>query len=144
MNWLEMLQQIFQVCIVPLLGILTSYLVVFIKNKTKQLEESTDNELYQKYMRLLSETVTNCVIATNQTYVEALKNKNAFDVDAQREAFNLTYQAVLRILSQDATEFLSNAVGDLDTYIRKMIEAEVNTNKMLKAAPELPATITVG
>lgn len=143
MNWLEILQQIFQVCIVPLLGILTSYLVVFIKNKTKQLEESTDNELYQKYMRLLSETVTNCVIATNQTYVEALKNKNAFDIDAQREAFNLTYQAVLRILSHDATEYLSNAVGDLDTYIRKMIEAEVNTNKMLKTAPELPA-ITVG
>ena len=143
MDWMKLLQEIFQVCIIPLLGVLTTYLVMFIRNKTDQLKKETDNELYQKYMEMLSETVTNCVIATNQTYVEALKNKNAFDTDAQREAFNLTYQAVLRILSQDATEFLSNAVGDLDTYIRKMIEAEVNTNKMLKTAPELPA-ITVG
>ena len=30
MNWMEMLQKIFEVCIIPLLGILTAYLVAFI------------------------------------------------------------------------------------------------------------------
>ena len=126
---MEMLQQIFQVCIIPLLGVLTTYLVVYIKNKTDQLKKTTDNELYQKYMQLLSETITNCVIATNQTYVESLKNKNAFDINAQKEAFNRTYNAVMDILSQDAIEFLNGAVGDLDTYIKKTIEAQVSVNK---------------
>ena len=80
-------------------------------------------------MQLLGDTITNCVIATNQTYVEALKNKNAFDAAAQREAFNRTYNAVMDILSVDAINFLNNAVGDLDAYIKKTIEAQVNMNK---------------
>jgi len=132
MDTMALLQQIFQVCIIPLLGVLTTYLVMFIRNKTEMLKKETDNELYQKYMDMLSETIVNCVIATNQTYVEALKNKNAFDEAAQKEAFNLTYEAVMSILSQDAIAFLNEAVGDLDVYIRRMIEAQVNVNKMPK------------
>ena len=139
MNWLEMLQQIFQVCIIPLLGVLTTYLVMFIKNKSAALQEQTDNELYKKYIALLDETITKCVIATNQTYVEALKNKNAFDPEAQKKAFEMTYQSVLAILSKDAQEYLTEAVGDLNAYIVKSIEAQVNANKMIKFAPELPA-----
>ena len=141
MNWLEMLQQIFQICIIPLLSVLTTYLVMFIKNKSAALQEQTDNELYKKYITLLDDTITKCVIATNQTYVEALKNKNAFNTEAQKVAFNMTYNAVMNILSQDAISFLNNAVGDLDTYIRKTIEAQVNANKTkVETAPELPAT----
>ena len=139
MNWLEMLQQIFQICIIPLLGVLTTYLVMFIKNKSAALQEQTDNELYKKYIALLDETITKCVIATNQTYVEALKNKNAFDLEAQKKAFEMTYQSVLAILSKDAREYLTEAVGDLNAYIVKSIEAQVNANKAVKAAPELPA-----
>lgn len=139
MNWLEMLQQIFQVCIIPLLGVLTTYLVMFIKNKSAALQEQTDNELYKKYIALLDETITKCVIATNQTYVEALKNKNAFDPEAQKKAFEMTYQSVLAILSKDAQEYLTEAVGDLNAYIVKSIEAQVNANKSIKTAPELPA-----
>lgn len=139
MNWLEMLQQIFQICIIPLLGVLTTYLVMFIKNKSAALQEQTDNELYKKYIALLDETITKCVIATNQTYVEALKNKNAFDPEAQKKAFEMTYQSVLAILSKDAQEYLTEAVGDLNAYIVKSIEAQVNANKAVKAALELPA-----
>ena len=139
MNWLEMLQQIFQVCIIPLLGVLTTYLVMFIKNKSAALQEQTDNELYKKYIALLDETITKCVIATNQTYVEALKDKNAFDLEAQKKAFEMTYQSVLAILSKDAQEYLTEAVGDLNAYIVKSIEAQVNANKAVKTAPELPA-----
>ena len=139
MNWLEMLQQIFQVCIIPLLGVLTTYLVMFIKNKSAALQEQTDNELYKKYIALLDETITKCVIATNQTYVESLKDKNAFDIEAQKKAFEMTYQSVLAILSKDAQEYLTEAVGDLNAYIVKSIEAQVNANKVVKASPELPA-----
>lgn len=129
MDRMAMLQQIFQVCIIPLLGVLTTYLVIFIQKKTEALKKESDNELYKKYMQLLSDTITNCVIATNQTYVEALKDKNAFDAAAQKEAFNRTYSAVMDILSIDAVTFLNSAVGDLDEYIKKTIEAQVNIYK---------------
>jgi len=129
MDWMEMLQKIFEVCIIPLLGILTTYLVMFIRKKSKELEETTDNELYKKYIELLQDTIVRCVIATNQTYVEALKNKNAFDKEAQKVAFSMTYESVMAILSDDAKKYLETAVGDLEVYITKLIEAQVNINK---------------
>ena len=129
MDWMEMLQKIFEVCIIPLLGILTSYLIVFIKKKSKELEETTDNELYKKYIELLQDTIVRCVIATNQTYVEALKNKNAFDEEAQKEAFKMTYEAVISILSDDAKVYLANVIGDLQLYITELIEAQVKIQK---------------
>ena len=129
MNWMEMLQKIFEVCIIPLLGILTAYLVAFIRKKSKELEETTDNELYKKYIELLQDTIVRCVIATNQTYVEALKNKNAFDEAAQKEAFRMTYEAVISILSDDAKVYLANVIGDLQLYITELIEAQVKIEK---------------
>lgn len=129
MNWMNLLQQIFEVCIIPLLGILTTYFIVFIKNKSNELKEVTDNELYKKYIDLLQDTIVRCVIATNQTYVENLKNKNAFDKEAQEEAFKMTYDAVMVILTDDAKDYLNNAVGDLQLYVTKLIEAQVNMSK---------------
>ena len=130
MDTVALMQQIVNICIFPLLGVLTTYLITFIKNKTESLKKETDNELYKKYMSLLSDTITSCVIATNQTYVNSLKDKNMFDAAAQKEAFNRTYDAVMNILSIDAIKFLNEAVGDLDTYIKKTIEAQVNLNKI--------------
>lgn len=135
MNYMEMLQKIFEVCIIPLLGVLTTYLVLFIKQKSKELQETTDNELYKKYIELLQDTIVRCVIATNQTYVEALKDKNAFDKEAQEHAFKMTYDAVMAILTDDAKVYLSNVFGDLEVYITKLIEAEVNVNKNPVALP---------
>lgn len=129
MNYIETINEIFQVCIIPLLGVLTMFLVNYIKVKSEEIKAGEDNELSKKYIDMLTQTITDCVIATNQTYVNNLKNKNAFDADAQREAFKLTQEAVLTILSDDAKEYLDNMYGDLNVYIVKQIEATVNLNK---------------
>ena len=129
MDWMEMLKQIFQVCIIPLLGILTVYIVKFINAKSEELKATANNELYQKYITLLTDTITSCVIATNQTYVDALKDKNAFDKEAQTEAFNRTYNAVLAILTDDVKNYFAEAVGDFQAFLTEKIEAEVKLNK---------------
>jgi hypothetical protein len=129
MNWLEMLYQILEVCVIPLLGILTVYAVKFIKVKSDEIKTKADNELADKYIDLLSTTISDCVIATNQTYVEALKKENAFTAEAQKKAFELTYDAVLEVLSDDAIIYLTSIYGDLSKYITAKIEAEVNLNK---------------
>lgn len=129
MDWMSLLQQIVELCIIPLLGVLVSFLIQFIRVKEKELTTKVDNELAAKYISMLADTISECVIATNQTYVENLKNQNAFDKDAQTKAFKKTYDAVIAILSDEAKEYLASAYGDLQTYITKKIEAEVNANK---------------
>ena len=39
---------------------------------------------------MLNETITKCVIATTQTYVETLKKEGKFDKTAQETAFSKT------------------------------------------------------
>ena len=129
MDWLEMLYKIFEVCVIPLLGVLTTYLVKYVKAKAEEISKNKDNALLEKYVNMLSDTISECVIATNQIYVDSLKQQGKFDLDAQKAAFELTYNSVLEILSDDAKIYLDNVYGDLRTYIVKKIEAEVNINK---------------
>ena len=129
MDLQTMIPVIFQVCLIPLLAILTKYLVAWIQVKTKELTDTKDNEMFTKYMTLLSDTVINCVVTTNQTYVNTLKEQGKFDAAAQKEAFNKTYEAVMRILTDDAKKYLGEVLGDLDLYINTMIESQVNFQK---------------
>lgn len=129
MNWIEILSKIFEVCIIPLLGILTTYLVQWIKMQSKKIQEETDNELEKKYIRMLEDTISNCVIATNQTYVETLKAQGAFGEAEQKKAFEMTFKSVISILTEDAKVYLTEAIGDLQAYITASIEAQVNLNK---------------
>ena len=129
MEWLAILYKIFEVCVIPLLGVLTVYIVKFIQKKTQELNSKNENELMNKYLTMLSNTIIDCVIATNQTYVESLKKQGKFDLEAQKVAFEMTYNAVISVLSSDAKTYLSNIYGDLNKYITNMIEAEVNKNK---------------
>lgn len=129
MEWLVILNEIFQVCIIPLLGVLTAYAVKFIKAKAGEITTNQENAIVDKYVLLLSETITDCVIATNQTYVDALKEQNAFDKEAQAVAFQKTFDAIMNVLSADAKEYLTHIYGDLTTYITARIEAEVKANK---------------
>lgn len=130
-NFLQMLSQIFEVCVIPLLGILTAYLVQYIATKKDALIKQNDNALAAKYITMLSKTITDCVIATNQTYVDSLKTQGKFDAEAQKKAFNMTLTAVLSILNDEAKEYLTAIYGDLNTYITKQIEAAVNKNKTI-------------
>ena len=129
MEWMVLLQQVFELCVIPLLGIITAYIVTFIKAKTAELKTNNSNEILVKYLDMLSTTVVECVIATNQTYVDSLKGQNAFDEEAQKAAFQKTYDAVIAVLSDDAKEYLTHVYGDLTIVITNMIEAEVNRNK---------------
>lgn len=131
MEWLPLLYQILEVCVIPLLGILTAYIVKFINIKSGEIQTKVDNDLADKYIAMVADTVSACVIATNQTYVEALKKNNAFTAEAQKEAFNLTYNAVMAILTDEAKEYLAEIYGDVTAYITNKIEAEVNISKII-------------
>jgi hypothetical protein len=129
MEWLALLYQILEVCIIPLLGLLTAYAIKFFNTKSAEIQNKVDNDTADKYIQMLTETVASCVLATSQTYVEALKKDNAFTKEAQQQAFDMTYNAVMDVLTADAKEYLTNIYGDLSAYISNKIEAEVKMTK---------------
>ena len=126
---MALLAEIMEVVVIPLLGILTAYVVKLVNAKIEDINKERHNALEEKYLTMLGATISDCVTATTQTYVESLKKQGKFDAEAQKKAFNQTYTAVMNILSEEAKKYLTVAVGDLNLYITQKIEAEVNANK---------------
>lgn len=123
------LTYIFECILFPLISAGVAYLIYFLNAKTKELKSKTDNEIAQKYLDMLNDTITSCVIATSQTYVESLKAQGKFDKAAQEEAFKRSYENVMKLLTDEGKEYIENLVGDIQTYIYNQIEAEVNLTK---------------
>lgn len=129
MDWMTLVTQLFEIIIFPLLSIGTIYLINLIKVKIQELKQKKDDDLYHKYLDMLEDTIIQCVLATTQTYVESLKKEGTFDADAQKVAFTKTYTNVMKILSDEAKEYLTEALGDLEAYVYNRIEANVKLTK---------------
>lgn len=125
----EMLYDILKLCIVPLLGVLTAYLVKWLNAKEKEILDKVENNTGDKYVAMLFDTIEICVRATTQTYVDSLKKQNAFDAAAQKVAFQMTYDAVTAVLTDEARTYLTSIYGDLNAFITTKIEAEVKAQK---------------
>ena len=129
MNYNQLIATILETCLIPLLIALSGFLITFLKAKSKELKEKTKNETAKKYIDLVEKTIADCVTATTQTYVETLKKENAFTEEAQREAFVMTYNAILTILGDDCIKYLQEAFKDAEMYITNQIEAQVQLQK---------------
>lgn len=134
MEWAVIIEEVFRIVLIPLVGIAVKYLIQFVNMKIDEFQHKTDNELYQKYLAMLNDTIVNAVTTTNQTYVDSLKAQGKFDLEAQRIAFQKTYDAVIAVLGEEAQRYLSAAVGDLNQYITNAIERQVVLDKLLTPA----------
>lgn len=116
--------------LIPILAIGSKYLIAFVKVKIDEIISKSKDSMMQSYLTMLQQAVMDCVAATNQTYVESLKDQNLFDAEAQKQAFEKTFNAVMNILSEDAKQYLTENLGDLDLYVNNLIESSVSAAKI--------------
>ena len=128
----QMIQDIFYTCLLPLIGILCSYGIMFLNKKTKEIQKNVDNDLFAKYSDMLVGIVETCVIATNQTYVNKLKAQDGFGIEQQKEAFKQTYEAICQLMTEEMVVVLNEAYGDVTLLINKLIEEQVNVIKFTR------------
>jgi hypothetical protein len=129
MDWMNVLEQVFNLIVYPVISIAGIYLTYLISTKIQELKQKTSNEMADKYLDMLDVTISDAVLATTQTYVDSLKKQGKFDAEAQKAAFKLTYDAVMKVLTEDAVKYLTIIVGDLETYVVNKIEADVKLSK---------------
>lgn len=125
----DTLNIIFSSVILPLLISLTIFIVQWLNAKKVEIMNKVENDIADKYIALLFETVSDCVSATTQTYVESLKKQGKFDGEAQKIAFQMTFDAVMNTLTEEAKMYLTEIYGDLNAYLTTKIEAEVKAQK---------------
>ncbi len=125
----DIISSVFTVVIIPVLIVLTKYITNWIAVKAEELKEKAKTELDYKYLSLLQDTITKCVLQTQQTYVDSLKKQGKFDLEAQKKAFQDTYDAIYHLLSDEALMYLSELLPDLSKYITSSIESQIYLNK---------------
>lgn len=113
----ELMTQLFEIVLIPLAIAVTKFLIGFLAAKRDEIKSRTENDLAKKYIDMITDTITRCVIATNQTYVDTLKKQGSFDKEAQSLAFDMTYHAVVQILSEDAKAYIEESTGDMKIYL---------------------------
>ena len=129
MEFAQFIEQLFELCIFPGLLILGKFAIDWLKAKTEESKENTNSEQERKYLDMIYNTISTCVIATNQTYVDSLKKSGKFDAEAQKVAFEKTYNAVLMVLNDEVKKYIVETSGDLQIYLTQQIEAMVNNKK---------------
>lgn len=118
MDWQAILLSVVSIVLTALVTWLSERLITYLNTKIS-------NTKYAKYLGDSVAIVTSAVKSTYQTYVEALKNKNMFTEDAQKEALNRAKNTALTQLSQDLKTFISTNFGDLEAWIQETVESSL-------------------
>lgn len=118
MSWNEVIQYT--------IGVLLRLLIMcVIPYGFKLLKDKIHNDMVNKYLDKAEQFIKDAVDQVQQTYVNDLKAEDLFDKQAQIEAFNMVKTNVVNMMNERMQEVVFEAVGDFDTYIRNIIEAEV-------------------
>ena len=99
--------------------------------KTKQIVKYAGYE-YVDILWKIENIVENCVIETNETFVNKLKEKGEFTKEKQIEAFNKTFETAYSELSNGMIELMEdqgvNVANLLTTLIEKMVKQRKTYN----------------
>ncbi|MBS6062722.1 MAG: hypothetical protein KH972_02505 [Peptostreptococcaceae bacterium] len=115
--------------LVAAMSIVSAFLVRYLGAKTEQSKKEVINGTKEKCLEILNAIIVKSVVAVNQTMVDSLKKEGAFTEEKKTEAFNKALTNVNKVLNDSAKKILEEELGDLDTYIKTNIEAEVKAQK---------------
>lgn len=110
---------------VPCFIFLTSVITQFVKTYMAKLKLQANQEQLNKYFDIVEDAIVKSVLMTNQIFVDKLKGENLFNEAAQKEAFNMTKDQVLAIITDSQKSLIESAVGDFDKWLTAQIEAYV-------------------
>ena len=103
----------------------------FANARTKQIESITGYE-YSDVLWRIEGIVENCVIETNETFVNKLKEKGEFTKEKQIEAFNKTFETAYSEISNGMIELMEDEGVNVANLITTLIEKMVKLRKAYK------------
>lgn len=127
----ELIQTIVNVLIVPILGIVSAYVVQLIKTKISSMSDEQFKNYLSSSLDELHQAVNTAVSKVSQTYVDSLKKEGKFNVEEQKIAFKSAYDTAIAILSNDTADFLKKQLTaeGFEEIITSKIEELVGLNK---------------
>ena len=126
---MEFVQELLFAIIAAAVPVVTTFLCRWLVSLSEANKTKVKNEKTQATMGRVTDMIIAAVETTTSTYVKQLKAENLFDADAQKEAFNRTFETVKRQLTEDSKKVIAETYGDVETYITNKIEQFVEELK---------------
>ena len=111
--------------VIPLAAIFAGKLV---KDWINVRAFNAKNEYVRDMFIDIADTLEAAVNSTAQTYVDELKDKDIFDLDAQAVAFKKSFDNTKKLLNDEAKELIIKTHGDLDLWLTTQIESFIRTH----------------
>ena len=126
---MEMIKELLYILITASVPVLTTYVCKFLYAKWTESKVKVKNEKIATTLDNVINMVLDVVEATNQKYVDELKKRGEFTEETAAEAFQISKETALTMLSNEAAEIIVDVYGDLDVYLDTLIEATVKQLK---------------
>ena len=126
---MELVKDILYILITTAVPVLTAYVCKFLYAKWTEGKVKIKNEKISTTLDSVIAMVLDVVEATNQTFVDELKKKGEFTDDAAAEAFRISKNKALQMLSSEAADIITEVYGDVNVYLDTLIEATVKQLK---------------
>ena len=130
---MDTLKQIIVTVGVLFLGAFLSTLLAmfgaFVHKKLQEWKQKVNNDKLKAILDKLDLIVQMAVEATNQTFVNDIKNGGKLTEEQKKEAFNKTLEAILQMLSEQDKQDITEQFGDMSTYLSNSVEAYIGTKK---------------
>ena len=122
MNWNEIGTQL----IIGIVGIIVSGLSIYV---TYLINKWIKDKDLKEIILSLNQVVQQAVLTIYQTYVEELKCKNEFTLEAQKLALDRCLALVKTNIPNKVKTWLEANYEDIDRYLKTLIEAQIGLLK---------------
>lgn len=126
---MEFVQELLFAIIAAAVPVATTFLCKWLVSLSEANKVKIKNEKAQATIGLVTDMIVAAVETTTSTYVKNLKAQELFDANAQKEAFNMTFEVVKKQLTEDSKKIIAETYGDVETYITNKIEQFVEELK---------------
>ena len=126
---MEFIQELLLAAITAAVPVATAYFCMWLASLYERNKTRIKNEKAQVILGQVADMIVAAVETTTSTYVKQLKADNIFDANAQKEAFNKTFEAVKKQLTEESTKIITEVYGDVELYLTNKIEQFVEELK---------------
>ena len=126
---MEVLQNVLYAVIAAAVPVVTTFLCRWLASLYDGNKTKVKNEKVNAVLERVVDMIVSVVETTTSTYVKQLKEDNLFNADAQKEAFNKTFEAVQKQLTEESTKIIAETYGDVEIYLTNKIEQFVEELK---------------
>ena len=126
---MEFVKDLFYIVVTAAVPVITAYVCKFLYAKWTEGKVKIENEKISNTLDNVVTMVLDVVEATNQTFVDELKKNGTFTKEAAAEAFKISKDKALAMLSIEAAEIITEVYGDVSVYLDTLIEAPVKQLK---------------